>query len=105
MSEENKQRLKEYQKNYREAKNQHNFFLAFFFLHCIKWNKKPRQLVKNIFKKNENLMYKKPINICNAYIKKIILLLNKKSHNKIFVGYDTVYYDIGYDLLWCYTMI
>ena len=27
MSEEKKQRLKEYQRNYREAKNQHNFTL------------------------------------------------------------------------------
>ena len=30
MLEENKQRLREYQKSYREAKKQHKNFLAFF---------------------------------------------------------------------------
>ena len=32
MSEENEQILKEYQKNYREAKNQDNFYLSFFYV-------------------------------------------------------------------------
>ena len=35
----NKQRLKEYEKNYHKAKKKHKTFF-FFFLHSIKWNKK-----------------------------------------------------------------
>ena len=37
MSEENKQRLKEYQKNYLESKKSEQFFL-FLFFYCIIWN-------------------------------------------------------------------
>ena len=38
ISEEDKQRLKEYQKNYRLNK-QYNYFICTFF-YCIKWNQK-----------------------------------------------------------------
>ena len=31
MSEEKKQRLREYQRNHREAKKHHNFFICIFF--------------------------------------------------------------------------
>ena len=40
MSEDIKQRLKEYQKIIIELKNKQKFFV-FFSLHGIKWNKKP----------------------------------------------------------------
>ena len=42
MSEENKQRLKEYQKNIIELKNRHEKIVVFFSLQSIKWNKKLR---------------------------------------------------------------
>ena len=40
MSEENKQRLKEYQKSYRKKKNQHKKLLSIFLYIEKKWNKK-----------------------------------------------------------------
>ena len=47
---------------------------------------------KKGIKKNKLLMHKKRIGIYNEDIKKIVLLFDKKSYNKILIGYDT-YYD------------
>ena len=69
MSEEDKQRLKEYQRNYPEAKNQHNSF----FFHCIKTTE---GLVFNNGHNNYSInnyyfqRYKKPININEVNTKK-----------------------------------
>ena len=61
------------------------------FLHGIRWNKKPQLLLKNVLKKINFLCIKKSISIYNADIKRIVLLFNKISHNKIFVGYNINY--------------
>ena len=84
MSEEKKQKLKEYQKNYLWG---WNFFFSF---HCIKNG--PRSLsviivksVKSAFHKN-----KKTINTNEVYIERIALI-DKKSYGK-----DSFKYFIGY---------
>ena len=89
MSKENKEKLKESQKNYRKAKNFHRKFLS-FSLHCIKW-KKVLIFAEDYVIKNNFHLSKKPINIDKVDIKKV-MLSNKESYGnkgscKYFIGY------------------
>ena len=86
MNKESKERLKAYKKIV-ELKNQDNKIV--FFLHGIKWNKKLRLLLKNVL--NKFLIHKKPISVYNVDTKRTVLLFNKRSYNKIFIGYNTNY--------------
>ena len=88
MSEEKKQRLKEYQTNYRAAKK------STFFFHCIKMRK---GLVFNNAHNNYSIdkyyfqKDKKPINISEVDTKKIVLSnkapYDKEGANKYYIGY------------------
>ena len=101
MSKENKEKLKESQKNYRKAKNFHRKFLS-FSLHCIKW-KKVLIFAEDYVIKNNFHLSKKPINIDKVDIKKV-MLSNKESYgNKGSCKYFTGYICEGNALLspWC----
>ena len=69
MSEENKQRLKEYQKNYLKVKkNQHKNILS-FFLFCIRTEQKILIFDKQCLNKNAFHKNKKPVSIDKVDIK------------------------------------
>ena len=73
MSEENKQRLKEYQKNYCKAKKisiKKNFL---FYLHGIKMNKKVLIFDKQCIEKNAFNRNKIPISIDKVETRRIVL--------------------------------
>ena len=90
MSAEKKQRLKEYQKKYHEAKKLKERILTFFSFHSIKMEQEAvhfgeNSIIKSAFHKN-----KKPININEVDVKRIALS-DKKSLSK-----DSFKYFIGY---------
>ena len=90
MSAEKKQRLKEYQKKYREAKKLKERILTFFSFHSIKMEQEAvhfgeNSIIKSAFHKN-----KKPININEVDIKRIA------SSDKRSYGKDSFKYFIGY---------
>ena len=89
MSEENKQRLKEYQKNYRKAKKPTQkkfsfFFFTFFFQKFLIFAE--QCINKNAFHKNRS-----PVSIDKLGIRRIVLskkdLYRKKGLSKYFIGY------------------
>ena len=91
MSEENKQRLKEYQKNSREAKKSTSKIFIFFSLHDIKMEQKAfifdKQCINgNVFQKNKRL-----INIDKVEVRKMVLSkkdsFGKKGSFKYFIEY------------------
>ena len=92
ISEENKQILKQYQKSYCEAKkNQLKTFFISFSLHGIKIEQKVLIFDKKCINKNVFHKIKRPININNVEIRRIVLSkkdsYGKKGSFKYFIGY------------------
>ena len=91
LSEENKQRRREYQKKYGEVKNQHKKLLSFFSSHSIKMEQKVLIFGDQCINKNVLLKNGKPINTDKVETKRIVLSsepsYDNKGSFKYFIGY------------------